>query len=425
MLQALLAGVSGIKAQQMRMNVIGNNLANVNTTAFKSSRVTFEEMIAQSIRGATRPSEGGLGGTNPLQYGLGVLIGSTDMNLEQGYLQTTGRKTDLAIQGNGYFLVGNGERIAYTRDGTIDLDAFGALVQTATGEKLLGWVADASGNIDTTTPLSANSFLTIPLGQLQAVQVTTLAKFAGNLSALAIPTDSWSVTFRVYDSLGGAHDIEITFSNHQVPPSGSPPPGAVSSWDWSATEGSTLVGSSATTGQPLYFDANGALINQGASQVISVTPTNGAPAFNVTLNFDAMTQMAADSQVVLTDQDGFPPGVLVDFRIGLDGTITGIFANGLTRHLGQIALAQFPNAAGLERIGNNLWQASENSGLPVIGPPRSGGRGVIHGGFLEGSNVDLGSEFTELIITQRGFQANTKIVTTVDEMLQELLNVKR
>ncbi len=426
MLQALLAGVASIRAQQTRMNVISNNLANVNTTAFKGSRVTFQEIVAQTIRGASRPQAGSIGGTNPVQYGLGVAVAGTDVNLDQGSLQSTNRQTDLAIQGTGMFLVSNGERVAYTRDGSFDLDAEGSLVMRSTGERLLGWPADLNGVIDTGTPIDAASSIRIPIGSLNAVQATTQAAFSGNLDSNAGPAASWQSRFRVYDTLGAAHDIDIVFDNHVInPPSPPAPPGAVASWDWAATENGNPVGSSGTTGEPLYFDADGNLMNAGAVQDLDIPGSGGSPNFTVALNFDAITQLATDSQVQLASQNGFPPGSLANFAIGVDGTITGLFTNGLTRALARIAMAIFPNPAGLERIGNNLWRTTDNSGTPTIGSPRSGGRGGITAGFLEQSNVDIGNEFTELIVTQRGFQANTRIVTTVDEMLQDLMNMKR
>lgn len=426
MLQALLAGVASIRAQQTRMNVISNNLANVNTTAFKGSRVTFQEIVAQTIRGASRPQPGSIGGTNPVQYGLGVAVAGTDVNLDQGSLQSTNRQTDLAIQGTGMFLVSNGERVAYTRDGSFDLDAEGSLVMRSTGEKLLGWPADLNGDIDTGTPIDASSSIRIPIGALNAVQATTRATFAGNLNSEAGPTEVWQTRFRVYDTLGTAHDIDLEFNNHVInPPIPPAPPGTVASWDWVALENGNPVGSSATTGEPLYFDADGNLINTGATQSLDIPGSGGSPNFLVGMNFDSITQLATDSQVQLASQNGFPPGSLANFTIGVDGTITGLFTNGLTRALARIAMAIFPNPAGLERIGNNLWRATDNSGTPTIGSPRSGGRGGITAGFLEQSNVDIGNEFTELIVTQRGFQANTRIVTTVDEMLQDLMNMKR
>ena len=423
MLQALLAGVASIKAQQTRMNVIGNNLANINTTAFKSSRVTFQEMISQTIRGATRSTAGGLGGTNPIQYGLGVALAGTSVDLDQGSMQTTNRPTDMAIQGNGYFMVSNGQRTAYTRDGAFDLDVSGGLVQRATGERLLGWPANATtGLIDTNRPTSP---IVIPVGALNAAQLTTSANFAGNLSSTALVTDTWQTQFRCYDTLGGFHDIDITFSNHQVPPIGTPPAGAVASWDWSAMEGAVPIGDSSTTGEPIYFDANGKVLNGASLQTITVPAANGAPAFPVNLQFGSLSQLDTTTQVQMTDQNGFPPGALAGFNIGVDGVIVGLFTNGLTRNIAQISMAIFANPGGLESLGSNLWRDSDNSGIAVTGPPRESGRGSINAGFLEQSNVDIGSEFTELIVTQRGFQANTRVVTTVDEMLQDLINMKR
>jgi flagellar hook protein FlgE len=425
MIQALLAGVASIKAQQMRMNVIGNNLANVNTTAFKGSRITFQDMLAQTLRGATRPNASS-GGTNPVQFGLGVQVGGTDTNNEQGSLNATNRPTDMAIQGSGYFMVSNSNRIAYTRDGAFDLDAVGQLVQRSTGERLIGWTADPFGVIDTTQPITPNSSLTIPLGALNAVQVTSRVNFAGNLSGSASPTEEWNTTVRVYDTLGGPHDISVRFFNRQDPPVGAPPSGAVSSWQWEATEGGNPIGDWTGAGnEPLYFDSNGMILNPAVFGNVTVPASTGSAAFPVQLNFERISQLKTDTQVQASDQNGFPPGSLNGFSIGVDGTITGLFTNGLTRTLGQIAMAIFPNPGGLERLGNNLWRQTDNSGVSVIGAPKTGGRGGINSGFLEQSNIDIGAEFTDLIVTQRGFQANTRVVTTVDEMLQELLNMKR
>lgn len=421
MLQALLAGVASIKAQQTRMNVIGNNLSNVNTTAYKGSRVTFQDMIAQTIRGAARPT-GPLGGTNPIQFGLGVLVAGTDVNNEQGSLNATNRPTDMAIQGNGYFLVSNGDRAAYTRDGAFDLDANGDLVHRATGERLLGWTADnATGNIDTNAVVGPQSTLNVPLGSRTAVQVTTNATWAGNLDArepiTAAPlppttNSAWrSALVRVFDSQGAQHDVTL----HVIKT-------ANNEWTWQMSGGSTASVSGTGT---LQFNSDGSLV-AGSPGTVTITPTSGgAPAFNVDLDFSKLSQLAAETQVQASNQNGFPPGSLQGFSIGVDGVVTGLFTNGLTRPLGQIATAIFPNNNGLERMGSNLWRNTDNSGVPVVGPPRSGGRGSISSGFLEQSNVDIGAEFTDLIVTQRGFQANTRVVTTVDEMLQDLLSMKR
>jgi len=441
MLQALLAGVASIKAQQTRMNVIGNNLANVNTTSYKGSRVTFQDMLAQTIRGASKPTTN-LGGTNPIQFGLGVLVAGTDANMEQGSLNATNRPTDLSIQGNGFFMVSNGARLAYTRDGAFDLDSNGNLVHRATGERVVGWSADAQGVINTNAPLTGASALAIPLGSLNAVQTTTRVSFAGNLNAEAPmgPTpaaESWSTMVRVYDSTGGAHDITVTFTNRKDGSAGyaldgTPPPGAITSWQWSATENGVPIGGwdntlipPTPTNNPLYFGADGALLNPESLGNIRVPASTSTTEFDVQMDFSSIGQLKTETQVQATDQNGFPPGSLQSFSISNEGVITGLFTNGLTRALGQIALAIFPNPGGMERMGSNLFRNTDNSGIPVTGSARNGGRGSINSGFLEQSNVDIGNEFTDLIVTQRGFQANTRVVTTVDEMLQDLINMKR
>lgn len=432
MLQAMLAGVASIKAQQTRMNVIGNNLANINTAAYKGSRVTFQDMLAQTIRGAARPTDD-IGGTNPIQFGLGVLVAGTDINNEQGSLSATNRPTDMAIQGNGYFLTSNGTRMAYTRDGAFDLDAVGDLVHRATGERVLGWDYIRQGNSGTGDPLTPQSSLNIPLGRLNAVQATTQVSFAGNLSghtatgSVAGTPDLVTKT-PVYDSQGGYHDVTVKFFNRTS--------GATDRWDWQAVDSAGNVIGQSAAGPPdtrIYFDSDG---NQtAASLAVARTSTLavGGAIGNLTfdLDFDTITQLKTgtpttpDSQVSLDNQNGFPPGSLQGFSVGTDGIITGLFTNGLTRPLGQLAMSIFPNPGGLERMGSNLWRATDNSGIPVNGTPRTGGRGQVNSGFLEQSNVDIGAEFTDLIITQRGFQSNTKVVTTVDEMLQDLINMKR
>ncbi|GBC93667.1 Flagellar hook protein FlgE [bacterium HR15] len=424
MWQAMLSGVASLKAHQIKMNVIGNNIANINTVGFKSARAHFQDLLSQTLRAASRPS-GVLGGTNPMQVGLGVKVGAIDIMPLQGALELTGRSTDLAIQGNGFFMLSNGRDIQFTRDGAFALDANGFLVHRGTGWKVLGWKADPGGFIDTNQAITASSVLQFPVGSQAAVRQTSRVQYTGNLNANASNTDTFSATVRVYDALGGAHDITLTFTNRQNPPAGSPPPGAIMSWEWSAVEGSTSVGDFSTgSNSRLYFDATGKLIG-GATQEITITPTNGAPPFTVTLDLAQITSLAADSVIQPVYQDGFPPGTLQEFAIGIDGTIQGIFSNGLSRPMGRIALSLFPNPMGLERLGNNMWRQTDNSGLPQIGAPATAGLGEINAGYLEQSNVDLGSEFADMIVTQRGFQANTRIVSVVDELLADVVNMKR
>ncbi len=424
MWQAMLSGVASLKAHQTKMNVIGNNIANINTTGFKSSRVHFQDLMAQTYRAASRPSEV-LGGVNPIQVGLGVKVGAIDVHTLQGALEMTGRNTDLAIQGNGYFMLTNGRDIHYSRDGAFGLDSSGFLVHRGTGWKVLGWMADSGGLIDTNLPINARSVLQFPVGSQAAVSQTTVVRYTGNLNANALPSQTYAATVRVYDALGGSHDITITFTNRQTPAVGAPPPGAVSSWEWSAVEGSLPVGDFSTGGNTrLYFNSQGELIG-ATTQQITITPTNGAQPFTVNLDLSQITSLAAESIVQPVYQDGFPPGTLQEFTIGVDGTIQGVFSNGLSRPMGRIALSLFSNPAGLFRLGNNMWRMTDNSGLPQVGAPTTGGLGEINSGYLEQSNVDLGGEFADMIVTQRGFQANTRIVSVVDEMLADVVNMKR
>ncbi|HMS57046.1 MAG TPA: flagellar hook protein FlgE, partial [Fimbriimonadaceae bacterium] len=423
--QAMLAGVASIKAQQTRMNIIGNNLANVNTTAFKGSRVNFHQMIAQTVRGATRPGDN-RGGTNPVQFGLGVMVAGTDIMHEQGSLNATNRPTDLALQGSGFFILGDNSQSYYSRDGSFDLDANGDLVHRTTGLYVMGWTADSEGEINPNQQITPASKLNIPFGSVTALQATTRANFKGNLKSDAAPTDVATTTITVYDSLGAPHVITLNITNRTAPPGGTPPPGATSSWDWEAYEGTTLIGSFSDPGnEPMYFDANGRIINGDTVGVASLTGSAGALDFDVNLDFSQITQNRDTFSLQSTGQNGFPPGSLNGFSIGADGTITGTFTNSMTRTLGRIATSVFSNPSGLEYIGSNLWTITGNSGAPEVGEAGSRGRGSLAPGFLEQSNVDIGSEFTDLIVTQRGFQANTRVVTTVDEMLQDLITMKR
>lgn len=437
MLQALLAGVASIKAQQTRMNVIGNNLANVNTNSYKSSRVSFEDMLSQTVRGAGRP-QGGVGGTNPVQLGLGVLIGGTDVNNEQGSLNATNRPTDLALQGSGYFLVSDGSRLSYTRDGSFDLDANGDLVHRATGQRVAGWNFVEQQNTQTTQEVRPDKTINIPLGKLNASRETSQIQFQGNLNGSeatrpAGDPANWVTSLRIYDSLGGAQTISLELFDRQDETPGAGNGNAISSWDWRAldSQGNVLVDSaSGGSGRRLYFDVDGKMTTTSSAAIRTVTVavpegTGGPLDYDVTLDLAAVRQLKAETQVNASNQDGFPPGELQGFSLSQDGTVTGLYTNGLTQPLGQIALAIFPNPGGLERMGNNLWRATDNSGIPVVGTAKSGSRGAINAGFLEQSNVDIGNEFTDLIVTQRGFQANTRVVTAVDEMLQDLINMKR
>ena len=409
MLQAMYSGISAIEAHQERMDVIGNNIANVNTTAYKAGRVTFQDQLSQTLQGASTPA-GSIGGTNPQQVGLGVRVGSIDTLMAQGGLQSTTRPTDMAIQGNGYFMLGDSTGISYTRDGSFTLDSNGNLVNGANGSFVLGWKADPNGKIDSTQQISPASRLAIPVGGLTAVQPTSVVAFGGNLSAESTTASGvYTRSVIVYDSLGEKQTVSLNFTRDA----------AANTWDWSASGDAGATGSGKIT-----FDNTGK--ESGATGGITLTPTDGAMvAQAIAPDFSTVTQISGSSSASPTTQNGFGPGTLQSFGVDQTGAVTGIFNNGLTRILGQVALADFPNPEGLERGGGNAFRTTINSGLPSIGTALSSSLGKISTGYLEQSNVDLSTEFTNMIVTQRGFQANTKIVTTVDEMLNDVIQIKR
>ncbi len=411
MLQAMFNGVSAIEAHQQRMDVIGNSIANVNTTAYKAGRVTFQDQLSQTIQGAGAPTAE-IGGTNPQQIGLGVKVGSIDTLMAQGGLQSTTRPTDMAIQGNGYFMLGDSTGVSYTRDGSFSLDSNGNLVNGANGAFVLGWKADANGKIDSTKQIDPNSKLAIPVGGLTAVQPTSGVTFGGNLSAEAAGTDTYTRSVVVYDSLGEKQTVSLNFQRDTAAADPS------HTWKWTAS-GTGISGTGGIT-----FDTTGK--QTGSTGAITMNPTDGAATGQtVTPDFSTVTQISGSSSASPSTQNGFGPGTLQSFSVDQTGAVTGIFNNGLTRVLGQMAMADFPNPAGLERAGSNAFKVSINSGLPTVGTALSGSLGKISTGYLEQSNVDLSTQFTDMIVTQRGFQANTKIVTTVDEMLNDVITMKR
>ncbi|HHU92033.1 MAG TPA: flagellar hook protein FlgE [Halanaerobiaceae bacterium] len=408
MMRSMYAGVSGLKAHQTRMDVIGNNIANVNTAGFKASRVTFKEMLSQTLSGAKAPQDN-RGGMNPQQVGLGVSLGSIDTNHVQGNLQSTGLGTDLAIQGNGYFIVNNGTQNFYTRAGALTLDENGNLVNASNGYIMQGWLAN-NGIINTNSPLTG---IRIPIGDTMAPQASTEAVFAGNLnSADPLP---WTATMDIYDSQGEKHTLTLNFTHT----------GNDNEWTWTATiDGATLGGSNETTGT-ITFGGDGKFASV-TGDTFDIDFNNGTDQIaGFRLDLSAVTQMAGDNTLDGLYADGYSMGSLESFSIDNAGVITGSYSNGLTKAIGQIAIANFSNAGGLTRVGDTLFAESQNSGIAQIGAAGTAGRGKISAGTLEMSNVDLAEQFTDMITTQRGFQANSRIISTTDEMLQDLVNLKR
>jgi len=415
MLRALFAGVSGLRNHQTRLDVIANNIANVNTVAFKASRVTFKEAFVQLLQGASRPP-GDQGGINTIQIGSGMNIGSIDQQFTQGALQTTGQNTDLAIQGDAFFVVAKGSKQVYTRAGNFQLDADGRLIAADNGYVVQGINADSSGNLTSSSSL-ANIIL--PVGQKTAAKPTDKIVMSGDLDAAAAVGDTHDMSVTVYDALGSAHSLNVTFTNTA--------PGA---WDWSVSSPDCTV--TAGTGS-VTFDGTGKLTAfdyPGGGTSLTMTPANGADPFDIEIDagtigdINGLAGFGHASNAVITQQNGYQSGDLESISIDAHGVVSGAFSNGVAHPLAQIALAQFNNPSGLLREGDSTYAQSANSGIPVIGFSGTTSVSTITAGALENSNVDLSEEFTSMIIAQRGFQANARVITTSDSMLNELVNMQ-
>ncbi len=506
MLRSLYAGVSGLRNNQVRMDVIGNNIANVNTVAFKAGRVTFKEGFAQLLQGASRPP-GDQGGINPIQIGLGMQIGSIDQIFNQGNLETTGLNTDVAIQGDSFFVVRKGNQSFYTRSGNFQVDALGNMVSPTNGFVVQGRTYENGVLLDGIKDIQ------LPFGQKVSAKPTTETTIAGNLNAsapifqgtfanqltrdLPINQGSWSETqIAVFDSQGSKHDIKIQMwktspntwdwridpiasaltQNFQT--SGATPPADIAlptppagyqiapadvrvtsstgtaystPADWSFNAGpppavqftsnmpsnseikisyfmSPTTPPASTNGGTFTFDQAGVMSTNITAALDFAVPGANAVKINLKLNggVNGLTQFASTaSTAVLRDQNGYTSGSLQNFSIDRFGLITGFFTNGTTSPLAKIVLSDFNNPSGLLRIGDNMYQESANSGGAVLGFALEGSQSQLTSGALEMSNVDLAQEFTNMIVAQRAFQANGKVVSTSDEMLQELMTIKR
>ncbi len=411
MMRSMSIAIAALRNHQIYMDVVSSNIANVNTTGFKGSRISFQELLSQTLRGSSAP-RGGLGGLNPVQIGLGMALGGIDTLFTQGSLQDTGKLTDLSIQGDGFLILDNGEGgFAYTRDGNLDVGIDGAMLNLATGMKVKGWQADpTTGLVDTS---QAMGDIVIPFGQSMARASTTM-EMSGNLDAEAVAGDTATATIGTYDSLGILHTINLTFTKGAT----------ANQWTWTAA--TTEAGVSVTpAGTTINFLADGSFASTNPATTLAVDYGNGSNTETVSLDLTDVTQLMGLSNVTTSTQNGLSPGSLSTFAVGTTGEVSGLFTNGLTRNLGQIALATFTNPGGLVKEGQSLFVVSANSGTPQVGLPGREGKGSLTAGYLEMSNVELAQQFTSMISAQRGFQANSRVITTSDEMLQELVNLKR
>lgn len=463
MMRALYSGVSGLKNHQVRMDVIGNNISNVNTNGYKMERVTFQDMISQTISGASEP-RANVGGVNPKQVGLGMATASIDKIMNQGALQTTGKNTDMAITGEGFFVLADGDKRFYTRNGNFDVDKAGQLVNPANGMKVQGWnsLVDNDGNRFINSSGGTEDIF-IPLYSKEPAKETNFVVFKSNLNSNVEPVPAsasedernrmindpdlskrrgHTTSITTYDDQGNPHNLKVTIwksdTNRWTASVDMAGAEQISVDVAGVLQNTTIPGKNQFE---LNFSPDGKLtsVSDGVdvqnSGMLTAQVNFRLPGFpeekSIELRLgtagtvDGVTQFSSSFTTKAVEQDGYTMGYMESFSIDNSGVITGIYSNGMKQPLGQIALANFANPEGLTKTGENNFIVSNNSGEAIVGESGIGGLGKINAGLLEMSNVDLAEQFTDMIVTQRGFQANSRSITTSDQMLQELLTLKR
>lgn len=463
MMRSLYSGVSGLKNHQVRMDVIGHNVSNVNTHGYKAERVNFMDLISQEITGASEPKEN-IGGINPQQVGLGALIASIDKIMTQGSLQTTGKNTDVAISGEGFFVIRDGNKQFYTRAGFFNIDKDGHYVHPGTGLRVQGWNSrtDKNGNSYINSSASVED-IKIPLYQKKPAKATTEVVYESNLNQAvqSVPADATdeqirdfiegpvdqrrghATTINVYDPEGNKRELRLEFwktgenrwtgrvdlenasqvSVNVIGPSGI---------DTAVSGNNRFELGFSSDGRLVSVGDGSDTLNDGKLSIQIGYRIPGNPEVqNLSLNMGqagevkGITQYASSFTTRAKEQDGYPMGYLEAFSIDNTGSIVGTYSNGVKEPLAKIALAVFTNPAGLTKEGETKFAYSMNSGDANIGEAGIAGRGKINAGLLEMSNVDLSDQFTDMIVTQRGFQANSRTITTTDQMIQEVLGLKR
>ena len=411
-LTSFFSALTGLNSSSHTINVIGDNLANMNTVGFKAGKATFAEII------------GGMSGFsstgNPIVFGQGSMLNGVVHKQTNGTPEYTGNSTDAMINGNGYFVVdtGNGA-MGYTRAGRFQFDGTGNLT-SSDGYQLMGYLAQ-NGVIDQTAGITT---IEIRKGMYIQGEQTRNMSAAVNLDSQAGPGDTFATPIEVFDSLGNKHTIVLTFEKTLNNPQ---------TWAWSANSpSSAVIGNSTGT---LAFNTDGTLdtpaTNPPAMTITAGDLNNGAAGLSITLLLrddqgnSMITCSASESATSYTKQDGYAPSTLKDVAFDNEGKVIGLTANNQQIVLAQIAIATFPNTEGLQKFNGSTFTASANAGEPSIGAAGSGGRGSVVGGSLEMSNVDMAEEFINLIIAQRSFQANARVITTSDELYQEAVYLKR
>ncbi len=406
--------LSGLNASNTALDIVSNNLANLNTTGYKDSTVSFSDLLSQSVGGGA------------LQIGGGVAATNSQAQFSQGSITQTGGAFDGAISGNGLFLLQNtAGGTEYTRDGAFQLDKNGNLV-TGTGEFVQGWSAVA-GVINTSGPTGN---ITIPSNSLQTPSATTQFSLDMNLEAgqaVGSTNATFSAPIQVVDSLGQTHDLNVTFTET-----------AAGAWNYTVTipgqdltAGTAGTPSQVATGS-IAFDSNGNLMTPAAPGQVPIKITglaDGATDLSMNWNlYDAngdstITQFAQASTLSGTSQDGIQAAQVTQVSLANGGGIVATFSDGDTEVVGQLALASISNPDSLMAVGNSNFEVGPDTATPVVGVPGTGALGTIQGGSLESSNVNIATEFTKLIVYQSSYQANSKVISTQDALIQNLLNI--
>ncbi len=436
--RSLSVGASSLRAHQQRFDVISNNLANTNTVAYKSNTANFQEQFNQIYSHGKSPDASGTsgsGGLNPLQFGLGVQLGSIQQDMTQGVIESTSRPLDMALQGSGFFVYNSNGRELYSRAGAISQDKDGNFVDSATGSYLQGYNVDTDANgtvvkdSDGVNQLSSKvSNLKISKNVVSPPRQSQNATLQGNLNSLMATGDSKKTSINIYDNSGGVRSLEFTFTK------------TANANEYSlsaAIDGKTVNTSSST----VTFNADGTL-NTPLSLTLTAADMNSALGTN---SFDAttpkdltvkladassllsgLTQFSMPNSASFLDQDGYTAGELQDLSVAQDGSIYGSFSNGQSELLGRVVVAKFTNEEGLVREGGNFYSASPNSGLAIKGTAGDVFPSTkVAGSSLEQSNVDMTTQFTDMISTQRAFEAASRTITITDQMLAEVTQLKR
>ena len=402
--------LSGLSADSVALNTIGNNLANLNTTAFKGQSTEFEDLFYQQI--------GTNGSGDTLQVGVGTKVETTETNYLQGSINPTGVTTDLALSGNGFFVVQQDGSNSLTRAGNFQLDSSGNFI-TAEGASVMGYSA-TNGVVNSTGPLTA---LSLPVGATESAQATQNIGFTANLNAGASVGTTYSTSVTTYDSLGQTHLATVTYTKT-----------AANTWGYSiGLPAGDYTGTPANNTGTLTFNSSGVLTSPAANVAGVTFPTLTDGAADLNFKFDlydstgtpTLTQTIAPSQTTANSQDGFASGIYQSFSADSTGTLTARFSNGQTEVVGQVAVASVANPEALTIIGNNNYLTTSASGQIIAGVAGTGSRGTITDSALELSNVDISTEFANLIVAQRAFEANSKTVTTFDTVTQDTIAMIR